>query len=224
MLSSLRLCQPTSVSEASAALSRLGDEAKVYAGGTELIPLLRLGLVHYTHLVDIKRIPALGELAWDGQTMHIGSAVTHRQLERSAAMAEHLPLLQQATALVANVRVPKLTLVVGNSYGAGNYAMASRALKPDFVFAWPSARTAVMGGAQAGKVMRIVAQAKLTAGLRGTLAIACTQFGFRALFQTPNSGNDDAHRAAQPISLAAARPCSPPPTSTAPCATRSCAR
>jgi geranyl-CoA carboxylase beta subunit len=62
---------------------------------------------------------------------------------------------------VANTRVPKLTLVVGNSYGAGNYAMASRALKPDFVFAWPSARTAVMGGAQAAKVMRIVADGKL---------------------------------------------------------------
>jgi geranyl-CoA carboxylase beta subunit len=57
--------------------------------------------------------------------------------------------------------VPKITLVVGNSYGAGNYAMASRALKPDFVFAWPTARTAVMGGAQAAKVMRIVAEGKL---------------------------------------------------------------
>ncbi len=62
---------------------------------------------------------------------------------------------------VANARIPKLTLVVGNSYGAGNYAMASRALKPDFVFAWPSARTAVMGGAQAAKVMHIVAEGKL---------------------------------------------------------------
>jgi geranyl-CoA carboxylase beta subunit len=62
---------------------------------------------------------------------------------------------------VANARIPKLSLIAGNSYGAGNYAMASRALKPDFVFAWPSARTAVMGGAQAAKVMRIVAEAKL---------------------------------------------------------------
>jgi geranyl-CoA carboxylase beta subunit len=62
---------------------------------------------------------------------------------------------------VANARIPKLSLVVGNSYGAGNYAMASRALKPDFVFAWPTARTAVMGGAQAAKVMRIVAEAKI---------------------------------------------------------------
>jgi geranyl-CoA carboxylase beta subunit len=62
---------------------------------------------------------------------------------------------------VANARVPKITLVIGNSYGAGNYAMASRALKPRFVFAWPTARTAVMGGAQAAKVMRIVAEGKL---------------------------------------------------------------
>jgi CO/xanthine dehydrogenase FAD-binding subunit len=51
------------VTEASAELARLGDEAKVYAGGTEIIPLLRRGLVPYTHLVDIKRIPELGELA-----------------------------------------------------------------------------------------------------------------------------------------------------------------
>jgi geranyl-CoA carboxylase beta subunit len=62
---------------------------------------------------------------------------------------------------VANARVPKLALVVGKSYGAGNYAMASRALKPDFVFAWPTARTAVMGGAQAAKVLQIVAEQKL---------------------------------------------------------------
>lgn len=62
---------------------------------------------------------------------------------------------------VANARVPKIALVVGNSYGAGNYAMASRALKPDFVFSWPTARSAVMGGAQAAKVIRIVALGKL---------------------------------------------------------------
>ncbi|MGD8861458.1 MAG: carboxyl transferase domain-containing protein [Myxococcales bacterium] len=62
---------------------------------------------------------------------------------------------------VANLRPPKIALVVGNSYGAGNYAMASRALSPDFIFSWPTARTAVMGGAQAGKVMEIVARTKL---------------------------------------------------------------
>ena len=61
---------------------------------------------------------------------------------------------------VANARVPKLTLVVGGSYGAGNYAMCGRGLDPRFIVAWPNSRTAVMGGAQAGKVLRIVTEAK----------------------------------------------------------------
>ncbi|SQK95418.1 putative biotin-dependent carboxylase [Pseudomonas aeruginosa] len=61
---------------------------------------------------------------------------------------------------VANARVPKLTLVVGGSYGAGNYAMCGRGLDPRFIFAWPNSRTAVMGGAQAGKVLRIVTEEK----------------------------------------------------------------
>ncbi|WP_148863506.1 acyl-CoA carboxylase subunit beta [Marinobacter fonticola] len=61
---------------------------------------------------------------------------------------------------VANCRVPKLAIVVGGSYGAGNYAMCGRGLDPRFIFAWPNSRTAVMGPAQAGKVMRIVAEDK----------------------------------------------------------------
>ncbi|VVP95004.1 Propionyl-CoA carboxylase beta chain [Pseudomonas fluorescens] len=61
---------------------------------------------------------------------------------------------------VANARVPKLTIVGGGSYGAGNYAMCGRGLDPRFIFAWPNSRTAVMGGAQAGKVLRIVTEAK----------------------------------------------------------------
>lgn len=61
---------------------------------------------------------------------------------------------------VANARVPKFSVVVGGSYGAGNYAMCGRGLDPHFIFAWPNNKTAVMGGAQAGKVLRIVAEAK----------------------------------------------------------------
>ena len=114
MLRPLRVSQPTTVTEASAELARLGEEAKVYAGGTELILLLRLGLVHSTHLVDVKKIPALGELVRDGTTMHIGAAVTHRRLERSADIAEHLSLLHQAASLVANVRVRNVGTLGGN--------------------------------------------------------------------------------------------------------------
>lgn len=61
---------------------------------------------------------------------------------------------------VANARVPKFSIVIGGSYGAGNYAMCGRGLDPRFIFAWPNSRTAVMGGEQAGKVMRIVAEQK----------------------------------------------------------------
>ncbi|MCG8314025.1 MAG: acyl-CoA carboxylase subunit beta [Pseudomonadales bacterium] len=61
---------------------------------------------------------------------------------------------------VANARVPKFTVVIGGSYGAGNYAMCGRGLDPRFIFAWPNNKTAVMGGAQAGKVLRIVAEQK----------------------------------------------------------------
>jgi len=51
--------------------------------------------------------------------------------------------------------------VIGGSFGAGNYGMCGRGFDPRFIFSWPNARTAVMGGAQAGKVMVIVGAAKL---------------------------------------------------------------
>jgi geranyl-CoA carboxylase beta subunit len=62
---------------------------------------------------------------------------------------------------VANARVPKFTIVLGGSFGAGNYGMCGRGFDPRFIFAWPSARTAVMGGAQAAKVMDLVNRSKL---------------------------------------------------------------
>ena len=54
---------------------------------------------------------------------------------------------------VANSLVPKITVIVGNSYGAGNYAMCGKAYDPRFIFAWPSAKIAVMGGEQAAKTL-----------------------------------------------------------------------
>jgi 3-methylcrotonyl-CoA carboxylase beta subunit len=54
---------------------------------------------------------------------------------------------------VACARVPKLTVIIGGSYGAGNYGMCGRAYGPRFLWTWPSARIAVMGGEQAGTVL-----------------------------------------------------------------------
>jgi acetyl-CoA carboxylase carboxyltransferase component len=50
---------------------------------------------------------------------------------------------------ISNSRVPKLTVLVGGSFGAGNYALCGKAFDPRFIYAWPSARCAVMGGEQA---------------------------------------------------------------------------
>lgn len=70
--------------------------------------------------------------------------------------SEHGGIIKDGAKMVnavANSTVPKITIVVGNSYGAGNYAMCGRAYDPRFMYAWPSARIAVMGGQQAAKVL-----------------------------------------------------------------------
>lgn len=61
---------------------------------------------------------------------------------------------------VANANVPQITVIVGGSFGAGNYGMCGRSFDPRFIFAWPNARISVMGGEQAAKVMEIITKAK----------------------------------------------------------------
>jgi geranyl-CoA carboxylase beta subunit len=77
--------------------------------------------------------------------------------ERNGAIKHGSKMIQA----VANARVPKFTVVLGGSYGAGNYGMCGRGFDPNFIFSWPTARTAVMGGTQAAKVMDIVNRAKV---------------------------------------------------------------
>ena len=62
---------------------------------------------------------------------------------------------------VSNSIVPKITLVIGGSYGAGNYAMSGRAYQPRFMFSWASSKLAVMGGAQAAKTMTDIKISKM---------------------------------------------------------------
>jgi acetyl-CoA carboxylase carboxyltransferase component len=71
--------------------------------------------------------------------------------------AEHGGIIKDGAKMVnavANSTVPKFTVVAGNSYGAGNYAMCGRAYDPRLILAWPSAKIAVMGGQQAAKVLK----------------------------------------------------------------------
>ena len=70
--------------------------------------------------------------------------------------SEHAGIIKDGAKLVnavANSVVPKITIIVGNSYGAGNYAMCGKAYDPRFIYAWPTAKIAVMGGEQAAKTL-----------------------------------------------------------------------
>ena len=73
-----------------------------------------------------------------------------------AGMIKHGSKMIQA---VTNATVPQITIQCGASFGAGNYGMCGRGYAPRFLFSWPNARTAVMGGEQAAKTMQIVAEA-----------------------------------------------------------------
>ncbi len=70
--------------------------------------------------------------------------------------SEHAGIIKDGAKMVnavANSVVPKITFIIGNSYGAGNYAMCGKAYDPRFIFGWPTARIAVMGGEQAARTL-----------------------------------------------------------------------
>ena len=70
--------------------------------------------------------------------------------------SEHSGIIKDGAKMVnavANSVVPKITIIIGNSYGAGNYAMCGKAYDPRFIYAWPTAKLAVMGGEQAAKTL-----------------------------------------------------------------------
>ena len=80
--------------------------------------------------------------------------------------SEHSGIIKDGAKLVnavANSVVPKITIIVGNSFGAGNYAMCGKAYDPRFIYAWPSAKIAVMGGEQAARTLLQIQVASLKA-------------------------------------------------------------
>jgi carbon-monoxide dehydrogenase medium subunit len=109
-----RVLQVSNIADASRALQQYGEAAQIYAGGTELVWLLRQRLVFCDYLIDVKHIPDLQPLEWEDGGLTIGAGITHRQLERSALVRERLPILADVEALVANVRVRNIGTIGGN--------------------------------------------------------------------------------------------------------------
>jgi carbon-monoxide dehydrogenase medium subunit len=107
------LHRPSSVAEASELLARLGDDAVVYSGGTELLLVAKLGFTDFGALVDVKGIPELGGVSVNGG-LRIGAAVTHRSLERSELVRTGWPALSEMERYVGNVRVRNVGTIGGN--------------------------------------------------------------------------------------------------------------
>jgi aerobic carbon-monoxide dehydrogenase medium subunit len=113
VLRAFELHRPATVAEASSLLAARPDAA-LYAGGTELLLLMKAGLVRPADVIDLKRIPDLGGLVDGADALAIGATVTHRTLERSALVRARWPLVAGVAAHVANVRVRNVGTVGGN--------------------------------------------------------------------------------------------------------------
>ena len=100
---------------------------------------------HFIQLCNQRQIPLLFLQNITG--FIVGKKYEHEGIARDGA---------KLINAVANSVVPKITVVVGGSFGAGNYAMAGRAYEPDFLFMWPHSRIAVMGGEQASGVLQSI--------------------------------------------------------------------
>jgi carbon-monoxide dehydrogenase medium subunit len=114
MFSPLKLIQPTSVQEASEALTEFGDKAKLYAGGAELLLLLRNRLIDAEILIDLKKIDRLRRLDSSNGALRVGACLTHQELASNALIRERAPAFAYAESQVANIRVRNQGTLGGN--------------------------------------------------------------------------------------------------------------
>ena len=128
--------------------SRLyGYPVGIVANNGVLFPESALKAAHFIELCAKRKIPLLF-------LQNITGFMVGREFEASG-IAKHGAKMVTA---VASAKVPKLTLIIGGSYGAGNYGMCGRAYSPRFLYMWPNAKISVMGGEQAASVLATVAK------------------------------------------------------------------
>jgi 3-methylcrotonyl-CoA carboxylase beta subunit len=132
-----------------------GHPVGVIANNGILFSESALKAAHFIELCDRRGIPLLF-------VQNISGFMVGRDYESRGIAKDGAKLV----TAVSCARVPKLTVIIGGSFGAGNYGMCGRAYSPRFLFMWPNARISVMGGEQAATVMREVGQEQTGARLR----------------------------------------------------------
>jgi 3-methylcrotonyl-CoA carboxylase beta subunit len=122
-----------------------GHRVGIIANNGILFSESSLKAAHFIELCDRRRIPLLF-------VQNISGFMVGRDYEAGGIAKDGAKLV----TAVACARVPKLTLIIGGSFGAGNYGMCGRAYSPRFLFMWPNARISVMGGEQAATVLATI--------------------------------------------------------------------
>jgi aerobic carbon-monoxide dehydrogenase medium subunit len=141
MLRRFEVQRAGSIEEAIDLRGRSGDDGAVYAGGTELLMTMKLGVTRFARLIDIKPIDALRRIEVRDGTLRIGAAVTHRTLERDPTVVRLVPALARLERNVANVRVRAVGTI------GGNIAFAEPHADPPPLLAALGARVVLRGGA-----------------------------------------------------------------------------
>jgi carbon-monoxide dehydrogenase medium subunit len=103
-----------SVDDALALLARFGDDAKLIAGGHSLLPLMKLRFVQPSHVIDVRRIPALADVRDTGSAIAIGAATTHAAVASSPHVQSALPALADAAAIIGDPLVRNMGTIGGS--------------------------------------------------------------------------------------------------------------
>ena len=127
----------------------MGFPVGIVANNGILFSESALKAAHFIELCNFRKIPIVFLQNITG--FIVGKEFEHKGIAKDGAKMIHA---------VANSVVPKFTVIIGGSYGAGNYAMAGRSYDPRFLFIWPNAKIGVMGGEQASHVMASITKNK----------------------------------------------------------------
>ena len=125
----------------------MGQTVGILANNGILFSESSLKGTHFIQMCSIRKIPLLFLHNITG--FMVGKDAEHGGIAKDGAKMVHA---------VANANVPKITIIFGRSHGAGNYAMAGRAYKPNLLLTWPNSKISVMGGTQAAEVLGTVKQ------------------------------------------------------------------
>lgn len=140
------LVEPETLAEALAALARLDGEARLIAGGTALIPMIRLGLLKPDRLISLNRLTALAEIRIDNGVLELGAMATHADINRARAVREGWPLLAEAVHRVASPAIRASGTIGGNlchAEAASDPAPALLCLEAEVRVAGPAGERAV---------------------------------------------------------------------------------